>query len=149
MYSGWVCVQTCRYSVCVRVCADMQGGADLAMNGHLPCIMICFSEKMCSCWRVSTMCFLRRHLRANVLVRSVLSCTYKHTTAHSVTAHELILALCFPVTNQHTDSSSVSGYIYTCSNSLLVRGVAYGQNTCKRTGRYNSQDYVHVPANTT
>lgn len=49
----------------------------LAMNGHLPLSMICFSEKMCSCWRVSTMCLLRRHLSANVLLGSVLSCTWE------------------------------------------------------------------------
>ena len=45
----------------------------LAMKGHLPFTMICFSEKMCSCWRVSTICFFLRHLRAKVLVESFFS----------------------------------------------------------------------------
>ena len=46
------------------------------MKGHRPRIMICFSEKMCSCCLVSTMCFLRRHLRAKVLEGSDLIWTW-------------------------------------------------------------------------
>ena len=38
--------------------------------------MMDFSEKMCSCCLVSTICFLRRHLRANVRVGPVLSWTW-------------------------------------------------------------------------
>jgi len=49
--------------------------AYLAIKGHLPFSMICFSEKMCSCWRVSTMCFLRKHFRANVFWGSLRSWT--------------------------------------------------------------------------
>ena len=42
----------------------------LVMKAHLDCIIIFLSEKMCSCWRVSTMCFLRKHFSANDLVWS-------------------------------------------------------------------------------
>ena len=54
-------------------CSPSLPNPHLVMKGHLELIMIFFSEKMCSCCRVSTMCFFLRHLRANERERSLAS----------------------------------------------------------------------------
>jgi len=54
------------------------------MNGDLASIMILFSEWICSCCLVSTICFFLRHLSANVRLRSPSNDTYSiHTCSAS------------------------------------------------------------------
>ena len=55
----------------------------LVIKWQRPDIMMDFSEKMCSCCLVSTICFFRRHLRAKVLLVSLFNWTCGHSTNSS------------------------------------------------------------------
>lgn len=54
----------------------------LTTKGVLASSMMVFSEKTCSCWRVSTICFFFIHFRAYVRFLSWVSCTWSNKVAH-------------------------------------------------------------------
>jgi len=58
--------------------------SDLAIKGERASIIMRFSELMCSCCRVSTMCFFLRHFSANVRLRSPSNAICTHPRTRSV-----------------------------------------------------------------
>ena len=77
-------------------CVSVEGwwGSYLTMKSEWASVMMCFSDRMCSCCLVSTIWRFFRIFMAKVLASSFFSCTWEHQRDDVFDMNYLIMSLC-------------------------------------------------------